>query len=658
MMEKGFAQLPIADPFVLSHNGTYYAYGTGENGFRPYISTDLNEWVASDSLCLSPNDSYGDNGFWAPEVYYIEKKNLFYMFYTSQEHVCVATSKSPVGPFVQKEKAPIIEEKCIDSSVFFDDNGKAYLYFVRFTDGNVIWCAELNKDLLSIKKETLRQCIKAELPWERHLGKVAEGPSVIKTGKRYHMLFSANDFRSKDYSVGYATSNSPMGPWVKKEDGPLLHSSRITNMTLAGTGHGAPFQDKEGKWNYIFHAHQSLTEVGQRKSYIVPIEYINENGIEFGTKANLPNVKGIVNSFSIAAKALNDSIFNYYGSDRGGLFRENFPPETKSDATYLIGEDNQKNRKYAYLWPTSGMLSALTALYEVSGKELYLNQIRNVVIPGLNQYRDSKRQHTAYQSYIIEAGESDRYYDDNVWLGIDFARLCELSGDKSFCNEAKLIWKFLESGMDAQLGDGIYWCEQKKESKNACSNAPAAVLAVKLYSLTSEEKYLTRAKELYSWVLNNLQDPEDALIMDNINLNGRVDRRKFAYNSGQMIEAGVLLYKATGETKYLDQAQKIAESSYQYFFTEVEGQRYLKNGNVWFVAVMLRGFIELYSVDNNSIYINAYRNTFRRMIKRNQDAQGLFEDDAFVEPLKKYKEKKWLLTQAALVEMLARISVF
>lgn len=92
-----------------------------------------------------------------------------------------ATADSPLGPFKQDEHKPIREEKSIDTSVFFDEDGKAYLYFVRFNDGNVIWCAELKENLKEIKEETLTQCFKAEEPWELVLPKVVEGPSVFKS---------------------------------------------------------------------------------------------------------------------------------------------------------------------------------------------------------------------------------------------------------------------------------------------------------------------------------------------------------------------------------------------------------------------------------------------------------------------------------------------
>ena len=134
--------LPIADPYILYYNDCYYAYGTNARGFAVYISSDLKHWRRNATMALSPENSWGDKGYWAPEVYYIPSLNKFYMYYTVNEQVCVATSDSPEGPFVQDVKKPLWGvEKNIDPSLFIDSDGKAYLYFVRFTGGNVIWCA-------------------------------------------------------------------------------------------------------------------------------------------------------------------------------------------------------------------------------------------------------------------------------------------------------------------------------------------------------------------------------------------------------------------------------------------------------------------------------------------------------------------------------------
>ena len=261
-------RLPIADPYVLFYEDKYYAYGTRTNGFEVYISDDLEHWRRGDRLALSPQDSWGTKWYWAPEVYYIESEKKFYMFYTVDEHICVATSDSPEGPFVQDEKKPVREEKGIDASLFVDDDGKAYLYFVRFTGGNVIWGVEMNSDLKSVKEETLRECIKADASWELQQAKVAEGPSLLKRNGVYYLIYSANHFRSQDYAVGYATATSPLGPWKKYDGNPILCRDKDVAAGLVGTGHGAPFLCRDGSYKYIYHAHSSVNRVEPRTSYL------------------------------------------------------------------------------------------------------------------------------------------------------------------------------------------------------------------------------------------------------------------------------------------------------------------------------------------------------------------------------------------------------
>jgi len=269
------SDLPLADPFILLYDNRYFAYGTStDEGFEVYHSDNLQSWKKHKHLLLKKEDSFGSKWFWAPEVYYNAKTSKFFLFYSAEEHICVATADSPLGPFTQANKSPMRAEKGIDSSLFIDEDGKAYLYFVRFTDGNVIWVAELEDDWQTIKEETLTKCIDASTqPWEKALGKVAEGASVIKRNGIYFLIYSSNDFRSPDYGVGFATANSPTGPWVKDTDNPILQRPE---KDLVGTGHGAYFADKRGKLKYVFHAHKDSSQVNPRLLYIVDMEI--ENG--------------------------------------------------------------------------------------------------------------------------------------------------------------------------------------------------------------------------------------------------------------------------------------------------------------------------------------------------------------------------------------------
>ncbi|MDR2805307.1 MAG: family 43 glycosylhydrolase, partial [Dysgonamonadaceae bacterium] len=123
----------FGDPFIMLHNGTYYAYGTSSpDGIIVYTSGDLATWqIPENNLALSKADVWADRWFWAPEVYYINGK--FYMYYSADEHICAAVADNPLGPFRQEVQKPMIEgEQCIDNSLFIDDDGKAYLYFDRF----------------------------------------------------------------------------------------------------------------------------------------------------------------------------------------------------------------------------------------------------------------------------------------------------------------------------------------------------------------------------------------------------------------------------------------------------------------------------------------------------------------------------------------------
>lgn len=281
------------------------------------------------------------------------------------------------------------------------------------------------------------------------------------------------------------------------------------------------------------------------------------------------------------------------------------------------------------------------------------------VLPGLEEYFDTQRTPNAYSSYIQTAPASDRFYDDNVWLGIDFTDIYQITGEQKYLDKAQLIWKFIESGTDNLLGGGIYWCEQKKESKNTCSNAPGSVLAFKLFKATNDSVYFKQGKDLYEWTQKNLQDSTDYLYFDNIRLDGKIGKAKFAYNSGQMMQSAALLYQLTQNPIYLKEAQNVAKECYNYFFTDFttttgENFKILKQGDIWFTAVMLRGFIELYHIDKNKTYINAFNKSLNHAWNNARDNKGLFNTDLSG---KNKDNKKWLLTQAAIVEMYARLAL-
>lgn len=355
-----------------------------------------------------------------------------------------------------------------------------------------------------------------------------------------------------------------------------------------------------------------------------------------------------------------DSIYQNYSVPGTCLLRENYPSDINNyTATYLASEQQRDMpNQYSYLWPYSGTVSAVNALFAATQDATYKSILDNRVLVGLEEYFDTRRTPEAYASYIQSAPQSDRYYDDNVWLGIDFTDTYLLTHEAKYLQKAELIWKFIESGTDDKLGGGIYWCEQTKESKNTCSNAPGSVLALKLFKATQDSSYLKKGQQLYEWTKATLQDPADQLYFDNIALDGNIGKAKYAYNSGQMMQSASLLYQLTGQQQYLTDARNIAKSCYYYFFTSYTPQkgdsfRLIKKGDVWFTAVMLRGYIELYQTDRDRTYLNSFDKSLDMAWKNARDERGLFNTD-FTGNTR--DSRKWLLTQAAMVEMYARLA--
>lgn len=265
----------FADPFIMLDGDTYYAYGTmGNNGIEVYTSDDLRFWTHV-GLALDKNDSYADRWFWAPEVYKVGDRYL--MYYSADEHICVAESTSPTGPFKQKELTPMYnKEKAIDNSMFMDTDGRAYLYFDRFNDGLNIWVCELDSDLTTIKGETFRPCIKQSQPWE--FEGVNEGSFVIRHGDTYYMTYSGNGYTCPEYGIGFATSASPCGPWVKYEGNPIFQFPHTEEYgRLEGVGHSAMFLDKDGQLRIVFHAHNSPGKVHPREMYISTVSFSDDS---------------------------------------------------------------------------------------------------------------------------------------------------------------------------------------------------------------------------------------------------------------------------------------------------------------------------------------------------------------------------------------------
>jgi len=272
------------------------------------------------------------------------------------------------------------------------------------------------------------------------------------------------------------------------------------------------------------------------------------------------------------------------------LHKDLWLPEKKLYAERIDLETGKPDHP-SFMWGVGVQLSALAAAASVE-PEKYLTPMR--------EYADAIQvywlEHNGHAGFDVQPGpkESDRYYDDNAWLVLALAEVHEITKDRQYLERAQATFRFVMSGEDDKLGGGLYWREVEKTSKNTCTNAPAIVSALRLHQLTKDDKHLETAKRLHAWTKAKLQD-SDGLYWDHIDLRGRVDRRKYTYNSALMIRANCLFHEITGEAAWLDEARRIARAA--------EKQWIADSGAISdagkFAHLLLESFLELHERDKD-----------------------------------------------------------
>ncbi|MGO4540421.1 glycoside hydrolase family 76 protein [Paenibacillus sp. 2TAB19] len=166
------------------------------------------------------------------------------------------------------------------------------------------------------------------------------------------------------------------------------------------------------------------------------------------------------------------------------------------------------------------------------------------------------------------------YYDDMEWMALAWLRAYDATKDERYMEVAKLLWEDIKTGWNEEQGGGIAWRKEQLNYKNTPANAPAAILATRLYEHTNDKEELDFATRIYEWQKETLVDPDTGFVWDGINRqgDGLVDKDwKFTYSQGVYIGAAVELYKATGDERYLQDAKKTAAAAINELTSQATG---------------------------------------------------------------------------------------
>ncbi len=155
----------------------------------------------------------------------------------------------------------------------------------------------------------------------------------------------------------------------------------------------------------------------------------------------------------------------------------------------------------------------------------------------------------------------NHFYDDMEWMALALLRACDANAtlNHQYLTQVKTLFNDIIGGWSDVDGGGIHWNKNKTGDgryKTSCSNAPAIILAARLYQHTEEQKYLDWALRIYEYMYSHNRFP-DGVIKDNAT--NEDHEVTFSYNQGTWVGGLLELYKITGEEHYRQTATDLLD---------------------------------------------------------------------------------------------------
>jgi beta-xylosidase len=269
----------LADPYVLRVDDSYAAYSTQTEDFQIPVLTSggLLSARGDRSEALARLPAWATWGrVWAPAV--LARPGGFVLYYTTTaqnpDRQCIsrAVSAEPTE-FVDDSTDPLVcpaHGGAIDPSPVVAPDGRAYLLWKNYGGTDGIVARELSADGLSFVGPT-QVLVDADQAWE---GGLVEGPTMAPAPDgHYYLFYSANDWTTANYAVGYAVCDSPLGPCTKAP-GPWLASTDKAQ----GPGGQEVFTDEDGQFWLVLHAWVGGKvgyPGGARNLFVLQLDFVN-----------------------------------------------------------------------------------------------------------------------------------------------------------------------------------------------------------------------------------------------------------------------------------------------------------------------------------------------------------------------------------------------
>ncbi|HEY0661494.1 MAG TPA: glycoside hydrolase family 43 protein [Lysobacter sp.] len=278
-----------ADPAIVRAGDRYYLVNSSFTyfpGIPVFESNDLVHWRQIGNVIDRPTQLDFDGlqlsrGIFAPTISYHD--GTFYVVTTAVDSGgnFIATAKNPAGPWSDPAWLPTIDG--IDPSLFFDDDGQAYLLNNDAPEGaplyeghRAIWMQAI--DLLKRQPVGPRKVL---INGGVDLSKKPiwiEGPHLYKREGWYYLV-CAEGGTGPDHSQVVLRSRKVWGPYAPYEHNPILTQRDLPADRadpIANAGHADLVEGIDGSWWAVFLASRIYGQTHYntgRETYLLPVTW-------------------------------------------------------------------------------------------------------------------------------------------------------------------------------------------------------------------------------------------------------------------------------------------------------------------------------------------------------------------------------------------------
>ena len=242
----------------------------------------------------------------------------------------------------------------------------------------------------------------------------------------------------------------------------------------------------------------------------------------------------------------NDYLWGDYAEEaQQGLYRQFW------NGSYFNQHNTPVNTGFNYWWHAH-ILDVL-----VDGYVRFEESRTAANVDAVNPYK--VKLDDVYRGVLAKGNGSmwNTFYDDMEWMGLASLRAYYATNNIRWKTLSIQLFGWIKGGWTTVNNGGVMWASGSPDSKNACSNAPAMILAARLYTLTGDQTCLDFAIKVYDWMDMYLVDHTRGLVWDSYeNYN---EGMILTYNQGTWMGGCLELYLTTHDIKYKNRALQTAE---------------------------------------------------------------------------------------------------